>query len=76
MFISQKDAIQHHYMLPYILKVEMRIQKNEYLKDFLTKSKNLQNNSGMIGRLLQINGWQTTVKVEQLDELTLLTFIQ
>ena len=38
----------------------MRIQKNEYLKDFLTKSKNLQNNSGMIGRLLQINGWQKT----------------
>jgi hypothetical protein len=34
------------------------IQKNDYLNKFLIKSRNLQNNSGIIGKLLQINRWQ------------------
>lgn len=33
------------------------IQKNYYLNKFLIKSRNLQN-SGIIGKLLQINRWQ------------------
>ena len=47
----------------------IRIQKNEYLKRFLIESRKLQNNSGMIGRLLQINGWQQNVNLEKLNKL-------
>ena len=47
----------------------IRIQKNEYLKKFLIESRKLQNNSGMIGRMLQINGWQQNVNLEKLNKL-------
>jgi hypothetical protein len=47
----------------------IRIQKNEYLKKFLIESRKLQNNSGMIGRLLQINGWQKNVNLKKLNKL-------
>ncbi len=49
----------------------LRIQKNDYVKNFLIESRNLMNNSGMIGRLLQISGWQPNIKLEKLNALIL-----
>ncbi len=38
------------YILIQQMKFIKRIQSNEYLKEFLVESRNIKNNSGLIGR--------------------------
>jgi hypothetical protein len=47
----------------------MRIQNNDYLKNFLIESRDLQNNSDMVGKLLLINEWQPNISLEKLNKL-------
>jgi len=51
------------------MKFIKRIQSNEYLKEFLDESRSIKNNSGLVGRLINNNNWDSSISVDQLNTL-------
>ncbi len=49
------------------MKFIKRIQSNEYLNEFLVESRNIKNNSGLIGRLISNNNWSPNLNVDELN---------
>ena len=50
------------------MKFIQRIQTNEYLNEFLKQSRYIKNNSGLVGRLIKNNNWDTNINVVQLNK--------
>ena len=49
------------------MKFIKRIQSNEYLNEFLEESRNIKNNSGLIGRMIKNNNWNLNSSVDELN---------
>ena len=45
------------------------LKSNEYLKEFLDESRSIKNNSGLVGRLINSNNWDSSINVDQLNTL-------
>ena len=49
------------------MKFIKRIQTNEYLNEFLKESKNIKNNSGLIGRMIENQKWDPNMNIDKLN---------
>jgi hypothetical protein len=49
------------------MKFIKRIQSNEYLNEFLEESRNIKNNGGLIGRMIENNKWDPNLNVDKLN---------
>ena len=49
------------------MKFIKRIQTNEYLNEFLNESREIKNNSGLIGRMIENQKWDPNMNVDKLN---------